>query len=447
MKKTSSEVFFLIKIILIQVPPIEKVMLYKCIITCYIYGRGGCMPDYFLTEPQSDFFHAEERYVAAVAGFGAGKTAAAVSRIMTTKLKYPTVDLAYLAPSYGLIRDIFYPYMAEILTDMNIRFNINKGEHNIYIQGHGKIFCRTMERPDMLVGWQAGDAFMDEFDLLPTKKAETVIRKLSARLRVKFPDGKKNQRFITTTPEGFKATYKLFKKDPIPDSRLVQMSTYSNPHLPDDYIQGLIDLYPEQLIKAYLNGEFVNLVSGAVYYAFDRECCHTDRVIHKGEPLHIGMDFNVGKMSAVIFVDGLNIVDELIGYYDTPDLINAIQEKYDGHKIYVYPDAAGKNRNTTGATTSDHKQLKLAGFTVRALKANPMIKERVQSVNKVWQNGEMKINTEKCPSTTEAFEQQIYKGGIPDKSQDLDHPIDGAGYRVCKTHLISKPKINYSKVA
>jgi len=405
------------------------------------------MPEVNLTKPQSEFFHATERYVAAVAGFGSGKTQAAVTRLLTTKLQYPSIDVAYLAPSYGLIRDIFFPYMSEVLSDMNIGFNINKAEHNIHIQGHGKIICRTMERPDMIVGWQAGDAFLDEFDLLPTEKAEAVIRKLSARLRQKFPDGKKNQRFITTTPEGFKATYKMFKKDPVPDSRLVQMSTYSNPHLPDDYIQGLLDLYPEQLIKAYLNGEFVNLVAGAVYHNFDRKRAHTDRVIKSGEPLHIGMDFNVGKMSACTFVDELTLVDELIGYYDTPDLINAIQDKYDGHKIYVYPDAAGKNRNTTGATTSDHKLLKLAGFTVRALKSNPLIKERVQSVNKVIENGTFKINTNTCPLSADALEQQIYKGGIPDKSQDLDHPVDAIGYRICHGHLISKPKMNYRNVA
>ena len=402
------------------------------------------VPAVDLTEPQSEFFFAEERYVAAVAGFGSGKTQAAVSRLLTTKLKYPSVDVAYLAPSYGLIRDIFYPYMENVLSEMRIKHAINKQENNIHIQGHGKIICRTMERPDMIVGWQAGDAFLDEFDLLPTEKALTVIRKLSARLRQKFPDGKKNQRLITTTPEGFKATYKLFKREPIEDSRLIQMSTYSNPHLPEDYIQGLIDLYPEQLIKAYLKGEFVNLVSGAVYYAFDREQCHTDREIKSGEPLHIGMDFNVGKMSGIVFVDGLNIVDELIGYNDTPDLISAIKEKFDGHKIYVYPDAAGNHRNTTGATTSDHKQLKLAGFEVRALKSNPLIKERVQSVNAKWSDGTMKINTDKCPLTTEATEQQVYKGGVPDKSQDLDHPVDAIGYRVCKDYLISKPKLNYA---
>lgn len=409
-----------------------------------------------LTTPQSEFFQATERYVAAVAGFGSGKTRGAVTRLIATKLKYPDVDLAYLAPSYGLIRDIFYPYMYKALTELKIKFDINKGSNTIYIQGAGKIYCRTMDNPDMIVGWEAGDAFLDEFDLLPTKKAERVLNKISPRLRQKFPDGKKNQRFISTTPEGFKATYKLFKKDPLPDSRLIQMSTYSNPHLPDDYIQGLIDLYPEQLIKAYLNGEFVNLVSGSVYPYFDRDTHNTIRTIKKGEPLDIGIDFNVGKMSAAVYappiiMEGkplLQIIDELIGYADTPALIEAILENYPNHRISVFPDAAGKNRNTVGATVTDHKLLKQAGFRLRALNANPLIKERVQSVNKLFQNMQLLVNVETCPQIIEALEQQVYdQNGKPDKSQDIDHPLDALGYRVCKDFLLSKPSIDYRKVA
>jgi len=236
----------------------------------------------------------------------------------------------------------------------------------------------------------------------------------------------------------------------LPDSLLIRMSTYSNPHLPDDYIQGLIDLYPPQLIEAYLNGEFINLVSGAVYPYFDRNVNCNNRVIKIGEPLDIGMDFNVGKMSAVVFApfDGerLQIIDELIGYEDTPAIILAIKEKYDGHAITVYPDAAGKNRNTTGATLTDHKLLKMAGFRVKALKANPLVKERVQSVNALLQKGFLTINVERCPETTEALEQQAYtKNGVPDKSMDLDHPLDALGYRICNGWLISKPSIDYAK--
>ena len=235
------------------------------------------------------------------------------------------------------------------------------------------------------------------------------------------------------------------------------MSTYSNPHLPDGYIEDLKSQYPPQLIKAYLDGEFVNLTSGAVYPYFDRALHHTNRVVKQGEPLDIGVDFNVGKMSAVVYCKPvvqsngdplLQIIDELVGYADTPALIEAIKEAYPKSTISVYPDAAGKGRNTTGATTSDHKLLKLAGFKVKVLPSNPLVKDRVQSVNKMYEQGQLLINTETCPETTEATEQQVYdKNGKPDKSMDLDHPLDAKGYRICKDFLISKPRINYKAVA
>lgn len=408
------------------------------------------MPTLELTEPQSDFFHATERYVAAVAGFGSGKTQAAVAKILSNKFLYPTIDQAYLAPTYSLIRDIFYPYMSNTLNDMGIKFKINKGEHNIYIQGHGQIFCRTMNDPDMIVGWQAGDAVLDEFDVLPTEKAERVMQKLSARLRQKFPDGKKNQRFVTTTPEGFKATYKMFKKEPLEDSRLIQMSTYSNPHLPDDYIPGLIALYPDQLIKAYLNGEFVNLTSGTVYYTFDRKVHNTHYIARPREPLHIGMDFNVYKMAAIIHIIRNGVpyaVGELIGYRDTPDLIEAIKENYPEHHITVYPDASGSGTSSKSCTVSDITLLKGAGFIIKAKASNPLIKDRVTSMNAAFEKNRYFINVQRCPQYAEAIEQQVYDElGRPEKDSGADHPNDAGGYFISYNWPVKKTMISKSIV-
>ena len=57
-----------------------------------------------------------------------------------------------------------------------------------------------------------------------------------------------------------------FVKNPLPDSRLITMSTYSNQHnLPAGYIEGLKSQYPDNLISAYLEGKFTNLLSSTVY--------------------------------------------------------------------------------------------------------------------------------------------------------------------------------------
>jgi hypothetical protein len=97
----------------------------------------------------------------------------------------------------------------------------------------------------------------------------------------------------------------------------------------------------------------------------------------EGELLMIGMDFNVTNMSAVVYVQRgaeWHAVDELKGVYDTPNMIDIILEKYQGHSIRVYPDASGKSRKTVDASKSDISLLEGAGFSVYANKSNPLVK-------------------------------------------------------------------------
>ena len=110
-------------------------------------------------------------------------------------------------------------------------------------------------------------------------------------------------------PEGFKFVYQQFVKAVREKPELetlyglIQASTYDNEaNLPDDYIDSLRQSYPEQLIEAYLNGQFVNLNSGTIYNNFNRTLNHTDLVMDSSEPLYIGMDFNVMNMSAVTHI-------------------------------------------------------------------------------------------------------------------------------------------------
>ena len=400
-----------------------------------------------LTGPQSEFFHSDATYVAAVAGFGSGKTMAAATRLLATKLNYPTIDVAYLAPTYSLIRDIFYPYMSEFLHNIGANYSINKSDNVIHINGYGLVYCRTMDNPDLIVGWQVGDAFLDEFDILPIDKAIKVMQKVSARCRQKFPDKKKNQKYITTTPEGFKATYKLFKKEPLQDSHLIQMSTTSNAHnLPDDYIQSLRDQYPAELIDAYIDGKFVNLTSGAVYNHYDCITCNSTEEIKESEPLFIGMDFNVTNMSAVIYVKRGKVwhaVDELVGVYDTPSMIDLIKYKYKGHHITVYPDASGRSRKTIDASTSDIALLEDAKFSVRANKKNPYVRDRIVSANSAFNNGLLKVNADACPEYANCLEQLVYnKNGEPDKDSDLDHLPDAGTYPIAYEMPVVKPLID-----
>lgn len=364
----------------------------------------------------------------------------------------PGLHQAYLAPSYPLIRDIFYPKVAEFLNELGLKFKINESKSIVTIQGMGNIYCRSMDNPDNIVGWEVGDAFLDELDTVPTLKATKVYEKVLARIRQPIPGGiRPNQMFVSTTPEGFKATYEMFVKNPLSGSELIQMSTYSNAHnLPEDYIDTLRSMYPSNLIEAYLNGKFVNLNAGSVYYAYQRDLLklhtaatdHPSLVQKMSNTLHVGMDFNVNRMCATISLlerdprtaepHRLHVVNSLFGLRDTPDMVDSLLELYPDHNICVYPDASGRGTSAKSASLSDISILRDAGFQINARSKNPRIKDRVASVNAALEQGKLAVNQTKAKDVCDSLEQQVYnpKTGLPEKDGILDDRNDSLGYLV-----------------
>jgi len=311
-----------------------------------------------------------------------------------------------------------------------------------------------MEKPGEIVGFKIGKGLVDELDVMRIDKARTAWRKIIGRLRYKV-DGLLNGVDVTTTPEGFKFVYEQFVKQVRERPHLaslygmVQASTYDNEaNLPDDYIDSLLESYPKQLISAYIRGQFVNLASGNVYANFDRKLNHTGEQIKPGEALHVGMDFNVMNMTATVNVtreDRPLQLAELTKIRDTPEMARVLKERYrdKGHAIRIYPDASGQNTSSKNASESDLTILRQAGFTIEVNSANPAVKDRINAFNGLILNAKgerrYKINTDNCPVTTEALEQQAWApSGEPDKSTGHDHPNDAEGYFIVKRWPIVK---------
>jgi hypothetical protein len=424
-----------------------------------------------LIRPQVQFLNLAHKFRAYVAGYRGGKTWAGCTAQIRHVHEFPRVPLAYYAPTYPLIRDIYYPTVEKVARSWGMRITIREANKEVHLY-HGKwyygtIICRSMEKPGNLIGYEVGSALCDEIDTLPAAKAGQAWDKIIARNSVVF-DGL-NRIDVCTTPEGFAFTYNRFVKAIRDDQQkpeplglhemygLIQASTYENEkNLPNDYIPSLLATYDANIIEAYLHGRFINLQHGTVYKDFDRELNASSERIKPKEPLHIGMDFNVGKMAAIVSVKRKNephAADEIINAYDTPDMIRRIQERYwpfkDGryhkqHEILIYPDSSGAARKTVGASSTDITLLKDAGFIVRAHPANPPIKDRVNSLNAMICNAEgkrrLKVNPETCPRLVECLEQQPYNDrGEPDKTQDLDHPNDALGYFMTYEYPIRKP--------
>lgn len=401
---------------------------------------------------QAKFVQSESTHTGLIGGYGCGKSFGGILKTIVKKLKYPGIPVAYYLPTYGLIKDIAFPRFAELFDSMGIAYEVKAGDHEFHT-AYGKIILRSLSNPERIVGYEVGYSCIDETDMLPQPQMTDAFSKIIARNRIKLPNGDVNQTDIVGTPEGFKFAYDFLVRNTKGNRSIIKGKTKDNPYLPEGYIETLMEMYTPQQLEAYLNGEFVNLTTGTVYHRFDRKANHTNRTVQANDVLHIGMDFNVTKMNAVVHVvdekiiDWIKVkgiepiqlrvriksaVDEFVNAYDTQELIGLINERYPNHKIIIYPDASGDNRKSSGK--SDIDLLKSAGFVVRKLSKNPFVKDRVNAMNLAFLDSIGNIiyycNTDQCPHYTEALEKQTYKNGEPDKTSGFDHVTEAGGYFV-----------------
>lgn len=397
---------------------------------------------------QSRLIFSPTQFTAMVAGFGAGKTFGGCHGLIKNALQY-RAPMAYFAPTYPMIRDIFYPTIEEVAFLYGLDVSIHFQSHEVTLLGNeGKIStikCRSMDNANRIVGFKVCHAHVDEIDTLPRKKALAVWKKIVARLR--WPGGP-NTAHITTTPEGFEFVHSRFVEGASPRYGLVRASTFENEiNLPDGYIDSMLETFDDRQIGAYLDGDFVNLTSGNVWKDYG-PANHASREIRAGEPLHIGLDFNVGKMAAVVHIereDGVFAVDEIANGYDTRDVVDTLRTRYprdQGRTIIVYPDSSGGSRDT-GAQKTDIDILEDAGFVVDAPPANPRIMDRVNVLNGLIRNakGERSyfVDPLACPVLDRCLTRQPWgDNGKPDKTGDLDHHPDAAGYYAHRKHSTTR---------
>lgn len=391
-----------------------------------------------LTAPQKEFCSTSEPFPAIIGGLGSGKSRGGTMRAILLLLANRGCNIGYYMPTYDLLRLRAMPGVEEDLAMIGLSFSVNKSEYSISVSGYGSIIFRSYDRPERIIAYETADSIVDELDTLPKDKAALVWRKITERNRQKKPNGQPNSIGCVTTPDkGFNGfIYEKWVKKRAKGHIIIKAPTYTNPYLPDDYIDNIRSNYDPLLADMYIEGEFVSLNDKKVYHFFDRRKHHTDRTIQQGDRLHIGLDFNIGGCCATVWViDGKEpkAVDEFVSH-DTQDFVNNLT-RYTGHKITVYPDASGK-RHTSNASASDIEIIQQGGYQVDAPEANPYVRDRINAFNAGLAHGWLFVNTEKCPELTNALEIQGYnEKGDPEKFDEhpaIDDWADCAGYFIAR---------------
>jgi len=378
------------------------------------------------------------RILGMVSGFGAGKTyglCAKAINIAAANIGYVSALFEPVAP---MLRDILIRSLDDMLEQLDLPYDFRVSPLPEYVlhfaEGDHTILLRTMETWNRIRGQNLCAIGFDECDTASRRIAEQAARMALARLR----SGNTQQFYVATTPEGYGWAWETFEKNAAPDKHLIRARTQDNPYLPEGFIDSLKANYPEQLIRAYLEGQFVNLTTGQVYDRFSRVKHVTDVLYNASqiEPLRVGIDFNVGNMSAIIAVrrdKNLWVIDELSGAHDTDAIAKEIKARYPSYPVYIYPDASGGNRSTNASRT-DISILESYGFKNQSPRSNPPVRDRVAAVQALLENGRGEIRlqiAQKCIRLIESLEMQSYtEKGEPDKDAGFDHMNDALGYLV-----------------
>jgi PBSX family phage terminase large subunit len=403
-----------------------------------------------LTEPQEDFCFSDEPFPAIIGGLGSGKSRAGTFRLLLKMIESPGANGAYYMPTYDLLKLRGMPGLEDDLASLGLSYTMNKSNYSVNIVGLGFVIFRSYDNPNRIIAYEVAHSIVDELDTLPMDKAAEVWRKITERNRQDI--GVRNTIGCVTTPDqglsGF--VYKKWVEQKAEGYTLIKAPTASNPFLPDDYIDNIRKNYDEKLAEMYISGEFVSLSDNKVYHYYDRIRHHSDRVLQDDDTVVcVSVDFNVGGCCSVVSVvdDGYPIaVDEFVSN-DTYDFVNQLAARLAGRTIVVFPDASGK-ANSTNATQTDLEIIKGAGHRIEVNAGNPLIKDRVNSVNKLLSHDQLKINANKCKRLAHALESQGYdKKGKPEKFDNhpaIDDWTDNFGYFLAKRYPIAAP--NYGRV-
>ena len=395
------------------------------------------------------------RILGYIGGFGSGKSYALCAKALFLGMSNPGTTAMIAEPSFPMIRTVFMPAMELALEQWGVEFEFRvspQPEWTLHLPtGDVKLLAVSAENWQKVRGQNISFVLWDECDTSPQDIAAKAGEMFLARMRT----GQVNQLAVASTPEGFRWAYRTFVEQEGKDKRLIRVKTMDNPHLPEDFVPSLERNYPPQLIRAYLEGEFVNLASCALYPDFDRDLNYCDTKPGPQDTIYIGIDINVGFCATVHMVrrgDEFHVFAEAV-YRDTPAIAHGLFELYSDwfkrDQLLLIPDASAKQRSTAAASESDLGILKKAGHRVQAQQSNPLVQDRINAVNMLVSQRRLRV-TNGCKNLRRTLEQHAYddkgrpeKGGVG--ADDLSHHGDALGYAVFRLASIRQWTTNQSK--
>lgn len=392
-----------------------------------------------LTQPQQTIFDRKGRHAVCSCGRRFGKTFLSIWEIARVA-RNPGKNIFYIAPTYRQAKVIMWEMMKEEFGRRRWIKKINESDLVLTLKNNSKISLRSAENFDSMRGVSLDFAVLDEAAYMSPETWTKVIRPA-------LSDKQGNALFISTPNGMANWYYDLFlHASTTKDWDAFQYTTLEGGNVPIEELEAAkSDLDAKTYSQEYL--ATFESSGNIIYHAFDRAESIKEYSEENPPVLHIGADFNITPMSAVVAVKtltGLHIIDEIIiPDSNTDEMAQEIKRRYPNNKIIVYPDPAGAARKTSAGGRTDHTILMEYGFTVKAPKSHLPVKDRINTVNRLLQdaNGQRNLFIDpRCKQMINCISKHQYKEGtqIPDKTSGLDHANDALGYMVSFLYPLKK---------
>lgn len=393
-----------------------------------------------LSNPQQTIVSAPQRFKVVIAGRRFGKTHLSI-RELCKAARLPEREVWYVAPTYKQAKMIVFKKLRKKLQDLRWVNKTNETNLSFELKNGSTISLKGADNYDSLRGVGLDFLVLDEFaDIDPEAWYET--------LRPTLADKMGSALFIGT-PKGMNWAKDLYDlADQYPEEwASFQYTTEQGGQVP----QSEIEAARRSLDLRTFNQEFratFETFSGRIYYAFERKVNVKPYTDPLPRELHLGVDFNVDPMSAVLSVKTgttLHVIDEFkIFGSNTEELVEEVKARYPGNSIIAYPDPAGSQRKTSAGGRTDHTILRNAGFRVLAPHGHNAVRDGINAVNAKLcsSSGITTLFVDpRCKYVIECLEKQTYKEGtsIPDKDSGFDHMNDALRYKVDYLFPITQP--------
>jgi len=403
-----------------------------------------------LSEPQKEVINNNSRFRVLITGRRFGKTYLAINELAKFASQ-PNKKVWYVAPTYRQAKQICWIELKDKLIEHRWVKNINHSDLTIILKNNSKITLRGADNEQSLRGVGLDFIVLDEFADIHKQAWYEVLRPTLSDT--------KGYALFCGSPRGFgNWSYELYKQgETNKEWSSFKYTTLEGGQVGSEEIEQAKQDLDIRTFQQEYEATFVNY-SGMIYYNFARDKNIIESYNINSPIYHIGLDFNVDPMTAVICLiirDQIIVIDEIQIYSsNTQEMCEEIHNRYQNKKIFVYPDPSARQRKTSAGGLTDLSILKNAGFDVRCRSTAPLVRDRINAVNAKLKNVNGKNNLfilKSCKNVIKSIERQIYKEGthIPDKDSGYDHMNDALGYLVefnfpLKRNFVPSPQKRWS---